>query len=110
MSVNPKYFEDEPFYVSEDEFASGKFRIHQNKKVECKLAEGCGPGFYDMCQARILGLPYDKYIKFCELNYDGHANLTKGGFISPVIRFNNETLALSLCMLLNKRWKELFKE
>lgn len=108
--INPKYYESEPFYVCEDDFAPGKFRIHQNHKVECKLAEGSGPGFYDICQARILGLSYDKYIRFCEQNYDGHVNISKYGFTSPVIRFENETLALSLCMLLNKRWKELFKE
>lgn len=47
--INPKYYESEPFYVCEDDFAPGKFRIHQNHKVECKLAEGCGPGFYDIC-------------------------------------------------------------
>lgn len=111
--INPKYYEDTPFYVEEDNFAPGKYRIKQNRKVECKLAEGVGPGFYDICQARILGLDYPNYISFCERNYDGAANQVKsaaGEYISPVIRFNNKTLAESLCLLLNKRWKELFQE
>ena len=108
--IDSKYYEKEPFFVTDDEFAPGCYRIKQNHKVECMLAQGVGPGFYDICQARILGLPYDQYITFCAQNYGGRANKTKNGFISPVIRFGDKALAESLCLLLNKRWKEIFKD
>ena len=64
--VSPKYYEDITFYVKEDEFFSGNYVIEQNRKMECMLAEKCGPGFYNICQARILGVSYDQYVKFCE--------------------------------------------
>ena len=108
--VSPKYYEDVTFYVKEDEFFSGNYVIEQNRKMECMLAEKCGPGFYNICQARILGLSYDKYVKFCEKNYDGFVNKLNGIKFSPKIRFRNKTLAESLCLLLNKRWEELQKE
>ena len=49
--VSPKYYEDITFYVKEDEFFSGNYVIEQNRKMECMLAEKCGPGFYNICQA-----------------------------------------------------------
>ena len=54
-------------------------------------------------------MSYPAYINFCEKNYGGHVNKSKHGWVSPVIRFENETLANSLCLLLNKRWGELFE-
>ena len=93
--IDPKYYGNEPFYVCKDEFASGKFRIKESIVVEKKLDPNGELGFMDIAQARILGL-------------DGRANQSKHGWISPVIRFENETLANSLCLLLNKRWGELF--
>ena len=74
------------------------------------LAGKCGPGFYNIFQARILELPYDKYVIFCEKNYDGFVNKLNGVKFSTKIRFRNKTLAESLCLLLNKRWEELQKE
>ena len=107
--VNPKYYEKEPFYVCPDDFASGKFRIKESVIAEKKLIHGEESGFTNIAQARILGMSYPAYINFCEKNYGGHVNKSEHGWVSPVIRFENETLANSLCLLLNKRWGELFE-
>lgn len=106
--IDPKYYGDKPFYVCKDEFAPGKFRIKESVIAEKKLDPNGDLGFMDVAQARVLGLDYPVYMKFCEKNYGGRANESKHGWTSPVIRFENETLANSLCLLLNKRWGELF--
>ena len=93
------------FYVAPDEFAINCYRICESEDVKKVIGQN---GFTNICQARILGLNYPDYIKFCEKNYGGYASKSKNGFISPVIRFNNKILAESLCLLLNKRWGEKF--
>lgn len=93
------------FYVAPDEFAINCYRICESEDIKKVIGQN---GFTNICQARILGLNYPDYIKFCEKNYGGYASKSKNGFISPVIRFNNKTLAESLCLLLNKRWSEKF--
>ena len=82
--IDPKYYGDKPFYVCKDEFASGKFRIKESVIAEKKLDPNGDLGFMDVAKS-------------------------KCGWVSPVIRFENETLANSLCLLLNKRWGELFE-
>lgn len=94
-----------PFYVAPDKFMADSYRIHESENVKKIIGQS---GFTNICQARILGLSYTDYIEFCEKNYGGYVNESKYGYTSPVIRFKNETLAKSLCLLLNKRWGEMF--
>lgn len=95
------------FYVAPDKFMVGAYRICESEDVKKVIGQN---GFTGICQARILGLSYPDYIEFCKKNYGGSVNESKYGFVSPVIRFSNKTLAESLCLLLNKRWGEKFNE
>lgn len=92
-----------PFEVMPDKIVIGGWRIQETTEARQKLGL---EGFPDIMQARVLGLDFPTYIKFCA-NYNGIAKTTKHGAQSPVIRFPDKVLADSLCLLLNKRWSEL---
>lgn len=106
--IDERYYGPDAFYVCKDEFAHGKFRIKESVIAQNKIDKDGEGGFYDIAQARVLGLSFPEYIKFCNKNYAGKVNHSLHGWVSPVIRFENETLAKSLCLLLNQRWVKLF--
>lgn len=93
------------FYAEETPYQKGKFLIRSNfDKLPLKYTTGS----YNIIEARLLGLTYAQYLRYCR---DFHSATILGkNCLYPVPYFTQGTELNSLLKILNERAKKALKE
>ena len=70
------------------------------------LDKGCTKGSYNVISARLLGLSYSDYLKYCRAQHNGIVKKSSG---YPYCVFKEKTDCNKICGMLNIEWRKVEK-
>ena len=92
------------FFIEESPYHNGYYSLRLDFD---KIGFGELKGSANVFPARLLGLQYADYLRFCRDNYN--ATLFGKGRKYPVPLFKDKSKGNSLCTMLNKEFEKFFE-